>query len=286
MAEAGEGAGGTIATAAAAGGLLSNLIGAGGNIITALINARENKKLWNLQNEYNTPLQQMNRYRAAGINPNMIYGNGSSSAGNAGAIAPFHAEPVGKVDLLGMANAISTIKNTDANARKAEAEAIGAELENSLRSTQLQYYGSNLDLQNRLAQARLNYITGQTSLQQYQREVMQAQAQNLIESSLYTKQNREVFQPTLLSLRSQEVANSIQRLNWDMSDFNPANMLRSAESAEVHPNAVANRISKYIGSAAGVFGSAILGLKGTKLWKGAGKLFKNVGKRPSNLIKL
>ena len=32
--------------------------------------------MWNLQNEYNSPAQQMARIRAAGLNPNLVYGSG------------------------------------------------------------------------------------------------------------------------------------------------------------------------------------------------------------------
>lgn len=32
--------------------------------------------MWNLQNEYNSPTQQMARIRTAGLNPNLVYGNG------------------------------------------------------------------------------------------------------------------------------------------------------------------------------------------------------------------
>lgn len=39
--------------------------------------------MWNRQNQYNAPSAQMERYKAAGLNPHLIYGNGSSSAGNA-----------------------------------------------------------------------------------------------------------------------------------------------------------------------------------------------------------
>lgn len=38
---------------------------------------------WNMQNEYNTPEAQMQRFKEAGLNPNLIYGQGNS--GNAGA---------------------------------------------------------------------------------------------------------------------------------------------------------------------------------------------------------
>jgi len=41
----------------------------------------DNLALWNLQNQYNTPEAQMSRFKAAGLNPNLIYGQGN--AGNA-----------------------------------------------------------------------------------------------------------------------------------------------------------------------------------------------------------
>lgn len=34
-------------------------------------------QMWNLQNEYNSPTQQMARLRSAGLNPNLVYGNGA-----------------------------------------------------------------------------------------------------------------------------------------------------------------------------------------------------------------
>ena len=35
-------------------------------------------QLWNMQNEYNSPQSQMERFKAAGLNPHLIYGQGSS----------------------------------------------------------------------------------------------------------------------------------------------------------------------------------------------------------------
>lgn len=36
-----------------------------------------NLEMWNRQNEYNSPIQQMARYQQAGLNPNLIYSQGS-----------------------------------------------------------------------------------------------------------------------------------------------------------------------------------------------------------------
>lgn len=36
---------------------------------------------WNMTNEYNSPLAQMQRLREAGLNPNLVYGNGATATG-------------------------------------------------------------------------------------------------------------------------------------------------------------------------------------------------------------
>lgn len=46
-----------------------------------------NLDMWNLQNEYNSPEQQLQRLKAAGINPNAMYGS-SQLANSASSVAP------------------------------------------------------------------------------------------------------------------------------------------------------------------------------------------------------
>lgn len=38
---------------------------------------------WNMQNAYNSPAEQMARLKAAGLNPNLVYGNGATSVATA-----------------------------------------------------------------------------------------------------------------------------------------------------------------------------------------------------------
>lgn len=52
-------------------------------------------EMWNRQNQYNSPEAQMARMQAAGLNPNMIYGSGSSgAAGNASQMPKYNAPTV------------------------------------------------------------------------------------------------------------------------------------------------------------------------------------------------
>lgn len=206
--------------------VLAAIIAAGGTLTAAGINAgsnaysnRQNQKNWEKQNEYNSPAKQLERYRVAGLNPNLLYGNGQSSAGNAGALAPYESTKVSTGDVLQMAQALAQAKNLDANARKAENEALGAELDNQYKAISLQHYNTQLDLDNRLRGARLGYLSGLTTNLGYQRSVMEAQAQNYLENARYTQYNRESLQPALLSIRRQQVANDTARTkgmleNW------------------------------------------------------------------------
>ena len=50
-------------------------------------------EMWNKANEYNDPASQMKRYQNAGLNPNLIYGTGSASAGNTATTLPKYQAP-------------------------------------------------------------------------------------------------------------------------------------------------------------------------------------------------
>ncbi|UPW41458.1 DNA pilot protein [Dipodfec virus UA23Rod_1340] len=52
-----------------------------------LADSREN---WNMQNEYNSPAAQMERLREAGLNPNLVYGNGANNTNSSNAATPSH----------------------------------------------------------------------------------------------------------------------------------------------------------------------------------------------------
>lgn len=56
-----------------------------------------NLEQWNRENEYNSPIRQMERLKAAGLNPNLVYGSGAS-AGSASSITSATPAPVQPVD--------------------------------------------------------------------------------------------------------------------------------------------------------------------------------------------
>ena len=82
------------------------------NVLLAKYESEMNRKLIQEQNEYNSPLNQIKRYQAAGLNPNLIYGNGSSSSGNQQTPAQYRAPSIQAphIDIgdLGIGEAIQT----------------------------------------------------------------------------------------------------------------------------------------------------------------------------------
>lgn len=57
----------------------------------------ENERMWHLQNEYNSPVAQMQRLQEAGLNPNLVYGSGSVAGNQSGSVPQMQAAHVSPV---------------------------------------------------------------------------------------------------------------------------------------------------------------------------------------------
>ena len=82
----------------------SSVLNTGLGLIGQAINYRQQRKLadlqysraleiMNRQNAYNSPAAQVSRLRAAGLNPNLLYGNGSTATGNTDVSTPVYNPP-------------------------------------------------------------------------------------------------------------------------------------------------------------------------------------------------
>lgn len=103
--------------------LLSGLGSMAVSTVGNLLNNEINKANWKRQNEYNSPAEQMNRYQAAGLNPNLIYGSGQASAGNAGAIAPYQNPGFNASSILETIQTMQAIRESDARVKLMKAQA-------------------------------------------------------------------------------------------------------------------------------------------------------------------
>lgn len=87
-----------------------------------------NIDMWRMQNEYNSPAAQMQRFKEAGLNPNLIYGQGSN--GNAQSAphmvtprAPDYSDHMAK---LGELFNLESLRTQIANRKEAQANADNA----------------------------------------------------------------------------------------------------------------------------------------------------------------
>jgi len=108
--------------------------------------ADRNLGFWNLQNEYNAPKNQMQRYIDAGLNPNLIYGQINN--GNSSAVQAFNMPAQERKQYKATVNAAlglqlqnaaadTKVKNAQANRLNADAELIrsrksGQDIENTI----------------------------------------------------------------------------------------------------------------------------------------------------------
>lgn len=105
---------------------------------------------WLIQQEYNSPANQVARLRAAGLNPNLIYGNGSAATGNASS-GPYHdvgtlkshsREFAKSLDLSSVVLQLQNLK-AQANAMNMQADNLASQAE--YREAQTKYTNAILD---------------------------------------------------------------------------------------------------------------------------------------------
>lgn len=97
-------------------------------------------RFWNMQNEYNKPINQMARFDEAGLNPNLIYTQGN--AGNAGSVGSAASGETGSSTLSKVASTVQAIyglKGMKADIANKYAQNANMREQNSLLGTQTSY---------------------------------------------------------------------------------------------------------------------------------------------------
>lgn len=100
-----------------------------------------NEKMWHMQNEYNLPSAQMERFRQAGLNPHLIYSQGN--AGNASSAPAWNPDAP---DMSGIGGALGKYFRTRIEQGQIERQ----KLENAILATDLESKEIDLDVKNQL----------------------------------------------------------------------------------------------------------------------------------------
>ena len=135
-----------------AAGALGSVAQIGSTMLGIRAQKKENAKafrnqvsMWNAQNEYNSPKEQMQRLKEAGLNPMLVYGNGSVS-GNMSASAPSY-EPVNYT------GAFSDL-----------GKAIGSAAQRQLAQKRVEFEGQKLNQDLQLGQEQIEQVRANTKL--------------------------------------------------------------------------------------------------------------------------
>lgn len=158
--------------------LAGGIIGLGGSVISTLLGNKANKDMadyqyqkdldmWNRTNAYNSPEQQMQRLKAAGLNPNLVYGTGAT-ANTAPAVMPRYQAP----HMETVHDAAPMVMNTISNYMDLKAKQ--AQISNMEQQTQ------NLKLDAIIKSASADYAP---QFSKYNAELLSERIRNLVSSS-------------------------------------------------------------------------------------------------------
>lgn len=93
-------------------------------------------EMWERNNAYNTPQMQMQRLRAAGLNPNMVYGSGSVAGNTSGQIPKYQAPHINDAGIRAPFDLPSVIgAYQDFQVRQAQVDNLRAQEENTRART-------------------------------------------------------------------------------------------------------------------------------------------------------
>jgi len=105
------------------------------------IQHQRTKELWNMDNLYNSPEQQMQRLKAAGLNPNLVYGKGATATSKGPPSTPQQANWQGQnpMERLNTIGAFQDIKlkqaqlgNIDASTQETLTNTAGKQIQNAI----------------------------------------------------------------------------------------------------------------------------------------------------------
>lgn len=128
--------------------------------------------MWNAQNTYNAPAQQMARLQKAGLNPNLVYGSGNVTGNTAGS-APSYPQiqyPSSKAQKLDLVRNVLGIFDEYQSIRN---QALQNQRENAmlaLKAKQLELSEKREDRNEREAERRFNLLMAQFGFQQQKEE--------------------------------------------------------------------------------------------------------------------
>lgn len=134
---------------------------------------------WQREVNYNSPVEQMKRLKEAGLNPNLVYGNGSIQGLESPGISSPTSPSAPMASVFGFGNPIAegaAAAQGIAAAKKAGAEAVGQTIENEYLTKTLSDRIKTVSVQNNWTAQQTSYLEEQIANLAGQRNIMSRQA--------------------------------------------------------------------------------------------------------------
>ena len=160
----------------------------------AKYNWEQQVDMWNKNNAYNTPLSQMTRLKAAGLNPNLVYGNGVT--GNSSSSIPTPATPTMQAPHFERPD-YGYIGQSSQAAISSALQARNLEADVSLKKSQ----ESAIASQNLVNNAKVEEIITRNARTKFDYDLAKELRQNTVEAALLsTQQQKQKIQETANNL--------------------------------------------------------------------------------------
>ena len=155
----------------------------------------DNLEFWKIQNEYNSPYSQMLRYKEAGLNPLLMYGNtNTSSATLQGATAPMTERPEIKMNPMDLINNLMGVMSLMSLSEDIKGKRIENEIKDKTKNTEIETKIQNLiNLRGNAeeVQEKINEIKLKNENQKKQNEILNKTAENIIKKLEIEVKNEE-----------------------------------------------------------------------------------------------
>lgn len=206
------------------------------NAFTARGDRKHQLKMWRLNNEYNHPSEQMARLRKAGLNPNLMYGQGT--VGNSPSPAKSTpTRPPAEMDALGAIMTSQQTKQMEAQTDNLRAQNTLLTQEKLLNSLDMLIKGEDYNRRNIENQFLPDTLTAELGIKQGRQLNEYVQGQLAQGEYNYLMANQDIFSKYLESKymkqvvqnEGQEKINALRDLEImiknDMKDFTQSNQV-------------------------------------------------------------
>jgi len=218
---------------------LAPAIAASATFVENALQRRANRKEQERMNEYNSPKNQMARYQEAGLNPNLVYGQGTPGNQPSPTEVPFTGVTASALQAYNQTRMVS------AQVSAQNAKTIKTQVDTEVAQTQKRLLEANPLLNNEGFKATMDILRSTAQLRMNEATISEAQTAALMETG--GKRRDKDGMPTHYTRAAEKVIQEVELLNQRF-DLNTSDQKIKAEvlSGKAFQNAILEVQKKFM----------------------------------------